>query len=368
MERRELHPELDHVEKLRLLRLGATLFDQGSYFESHEPWEAIWRSRNPEPRDLFQGLVQVAAGFHHWYAHGRAGAASRLLERGARRLERLAAASRSSADPRAYEAEAEIDLHALREQVEEWTRWLDSRAGEPPPRPRLGSRMPIPTMSGPRFITFEGLDGSGKSSHLRRAAAALERGGVSLRVTQQPGGTALGERIRELFLAGARLDPLTELLLLFADRRHLLAEVVEPALASGLVVLCDRFTDSTHAYQGAGRGVPEELIQSVDLAATGARRPDRTVLFDLPPELARERSRSAKRRDAGPQGVNRFDEEALEFYRRVRAAYLERAAREPERFRVIDSSGERSETARQVAAALGDVLEPAAWEWVEVGS
>jgi dTMP kinase len=178
----------------------------------------------------------------------------------------------------------------------------------------------------------------------------------------------LGDRIRELFLDGTRLDPVTELLLLFADRRRLLAEVVDPALAAGRVVLCDRFTDSTHAYQGAGRGVPEELIRSVDLAATGARRPDRTVLFDLPPEIARERSRSAKRRDAGPHGVNRFDEEALEFYRRVRRGYLERASLEPERFRVIDSSGERAETARQVAAALGDVLEPAAWEWVEVRS
>jgi dTMP kinase len=100
-------------------------------------------------------------------------------------------------------------------------------------------------MAAPRFVTFEGLDGSGKSSHLRRAAAALERGGVPIRVTQQPGGTALGERIRGVFLDDARLDPLTELLLLFADRRQLLAEVVDPALRAGQVVLCDRFTDST---------------------------------------------------------------------------------------------------------------------------
>jgi dTMP kinase len=223
-------------------------------------------------------------------------------------------------------------------------------------------------MAAPRFVTFEGLDGSGKSSHLRRTAAALERGGVGLRVTQQPGGTPVGERIREVFLGGARLDPLTELLLLFADRRHLLAEVVDPALAAGLVVLCDRFTDSTYAYQGAGRGVAEALIGAVDQLATGGRRPDRTVLFDLPPELARERSRSPKRRDAGRAGVNRFDEEELEFYRRVRHCYLEMANLEPERFRVIDSSGERDATARQVAEALSDVLEPAEWEWIEVGS
>jgi dTMP kinase len=221
-------------------------------------------------------------------------------------------------------------------------------------------------MSAPRFVTFEGLDGSGKSSHLRRAAAALERGGVPIQVTQQPGGTAVGERIRAVFLDDARLDPVTELLLLFADRRQLLAEVVDPALAAGRIVLCDRFTDSTYAYQGAGRGVSETLIRAADELATGARRPDRTVLFDLPPEAARERSRSPKRRGAGGDGVNRFDEEALEFYRRVRACYLERAAREPDRFRVIDSAGERLDTARQVAEALSDLLQPAAWEWEEV--
>ncbi|HUP25214.1 MAG TPA: dTMP kinase [Thermoanaerobaculia bacterium] len=223
-------------------------------------------------------------------------------------------------------------------------------------------------MTAPRFVTFEGLDGSGKTSHLRRAAAALERGGVALRVTQQPGGTSTGERIRTVFLDDTPLDPLTELLLLFADRRQLLTEVVDPTLAAGQVLLCDRFTDSTYAYQGAGRGVPVSLIDAVDRLATGGRRPDRTVLFDLPPELARERSRSPKRRVAGGGGVNRFDEEELEFYRRVRQGYLELAAREPERFRVVDSSGERAETIRQVAEALSDLLQPAAWEWVEVAS
>jgi dTMP kinase len=223
-------------------------------------------------------------------------------------------------------------------------------------------------MPAPRFVTFEGLDGSGKSSHLKRAAAALEHGGVPVRVTHQPGGTAVGDRIRAVFLEDAALDPLSELLLLFADRRQLLAEVVEPELAAGRVVLCDRFTDSTFAYQGAGRGVPQELIAAVDQLATGSRRPDRTILFDLDPELARERSRSPKRRAAEGGGVNRFDEEALDFYRRVRKCYLERAAREPERFRVVSSDGDRADTARKVAEALSDLLQPAAWVWVEVAS
>jgi dTMP kinase len=114
--------------------------------------------------------------------------------------------------------------------------------------------------------------------------------------------------------------------------------------------------------------VPDGLIDAADRLATGTRRPDLTVLFDLPAELARERSRSPKRRVAGGDSVNRFDEEALEFYRRVRGCYLERAAREPARFRVIDSAGERSDTARQVAEALSDLLLPAAWEGVEVAS
>jgi hypothetical protein len=153
MERDQLHPELDDVEKLRLFRLGVTLFDQGRYFEAHEPWETIWRSRNPEPRDLFQGLVQVAAGFHHWHANGRSGAAARLLERGARRLER-SAAPRSSSDPAARDAVAsDLDLHACREQVELWIGWLRARAGGPPPLPRLGSRMRRPTAEDARHGT-----------------------------------------------------------------------------------------------------------------------------------------------------------------------------------------------------------------------
>jgi dTMP kinase len=205
----------------------------------------------------------------------------------------------------------------------------------------------------PLFITFEGIDGSGKSTHLRRAAAWLEGQGVPLQVTHEPGGTPLGDALRRAFLdpeLGA-VDGRVELLVVFASRRQHLLEVIEPALAAGRHVLCDRFTDSTRAYQGYGRGVPLELIDEVERFATGGRTPDRTLLFDLPPEAARARGHSPRRRG----GVDRLDAEALDFYRRVREGYLELAAREPQRIRVIDSSRDSAETALQVEAALADL-------------
>src|ERR1700720_2993714 len=143
----------------------------------------------------------------------------------------------------------------------------------------------------PLFITFEGIDGSGKSTHLKRAAEWLAQQGVACRQTHEPGGTPLGDALRQLFLdrRWGALDGTVELLMLFASRRQHLLEVIEPALAAGEIVLCDRFTDSTVAYQGRGRGVPLELIDQVDLLATGGRRPDRTLLFDLPAAAARAR-------------------------------------------------------------------------------
>jgi dTMP kinase len=216
----------------------------------------------------------------------------------------------------------------------------------------------------PLFLTFEGLDGSGKSTHLGRLERQLASAGIASRVTHEPGGTPLGEGIRRLFLGTAAgtpererelpLDGATEVLLVFASRRQHLLEVIEPALAAGIHVLCDRFTDSTYAYQGAGRGVPLDLIDRVDEIATGRRAPDRTLLFDLEPEEAHRRSQSKRRHREGT--VNRLDREGLEFYRRVRAGYLERAHRDPERFRVVYSGAAAEETARQVVAALVDVL------------
>jgi dTMP kinase len=205
----------------------------------------------------------------------------------------------------------------------------------------------------PLFITFEGIDGSGKSTHLRRAAAWLEAAGVPLRTTHEPGGTALGDAVRQVFLdplLGA-VDGRVELLLVFACRRQHLLEVIEPALAAGRHVLCDRFTDSTRAYQGYGRGVPQALIDEVERFAIGGRTPDRTLLFDLPPEAARRRGQSPGRRG----GVDRLDAEELDFYRRAREGYLELAARAPGRIRVIDSARDAAATAAQVEAALADL-------------
>jgi dTMP kinase len=206
------------------------------------------------------------------------------------------------------------------------------------------------------FVTFEGLDGSGKSTHLERIGNRLAAGGIAHAITREPGGTALGGAIRHVFLDRRfrAMDGTIELLLVFASRRQHLLEVIEPALAAGRHVLCDRFTDSTLAYQGHGRGVPLETIARVDALATGGRRPDRTLLFDLPAAAARRRGRSGTRRRNG--SVDRLDAETLAFYERVRSGYLELAAAEPERFRVIDSSRRPEATAVAVDAALADLF------------
>jgi dTMP kinase len=209
------------------------------------------------------------------------------------------------------------------------------------------------------FVTFEGLDGSGKSTHLKRYAALLEEKGIAHRRTQEPGGTPLGEEIRRLFLGHewGPLDGRVELLLLFASRRHHLVEVIEPALAEGIHVLCDRFTDSTLVYQGLGRGVPIELIDRLDELATGRRRPDRTLVFDLPAEEAWRRGHQ-ERRSRG--SADRIDTETVEFYHRVREGYQELVETEPARFRRVDSRGSRESTWEQVVAALADLFPEAA--------
>jgi len=203
-----------------------------------------------------------------------------------------------------------------------------------------------------RFVTFEGIDGSGKSSQLRRAAAWLAERGVDVCATHEPGGTPLGDAIRGLFLDSrwGEVDGTVELLLVFASRRQHLREVIEPALAAGRTVLCDRFTDSTLAYQGFGRGVPRERIETVDRIATGGRRPDLTLVFDLPPEEAQRRGGAAAR----GRPSDRLDAESLAFYTRVREGFLALATAEPGRFRVVDSSGSPEATASRVRAILGN--------------
>jgi len=209
-----------------------------------------------------------------------------------------------------------------------------------------------------QFITFEGLDGSGKSTHLRHAAAWFAERGVPHLVTHEPGGTPLGDGIRALFLdtRWGALDGVVELLLVFASRRQHLLEVIEPALLEGKHVLCDRFTDSTRAYQGYGRGVPLDVIEQVDRLATGGRVPDHTLLFDLPAAAARARGHSPSRQERG--AADRLDAEGLEFYERVRRGFLEMAAGD-RRFHVVDSSGPSRATEAQVRRALAGLLEEA---------
>jgi len=209
----------------------------------------------------------------------------------------------------------------------------------------------------PLFITFEGLDGSGKSTQMQRAAAWLREEGVDVVTTHEPGGTALGGAIRGIFLDArwGQMDGTVELLLVAASRRQHVLEVIVPALRRGAWVLCDRYSDSSWAYQGAGRGVEPERVASADELATGGVTPELTLLFDLPAEAARQRGRSPRRAARG--GVDRLDAEELAFYQRVRDGFLARARAEPQRFRIVDSSGPKDETAKAVQAAIVPLLE-----------
>jgi dTMP kinase len=205
-----------------------------------------------------------------------------------------------------------------------------------------------------KFITFEGLDGSGKSTHLARAVAWLENAGVRCRATKEPGGTPVGDALRQVFLdpQWGALDGTVESLVIFASRRQHLLEVIDPALAAGSHVLCDRFTDSTIAYQGYGRGVSLELIRSIDAIATGGRVPDHTLLFDLSAEEAHRRGQSSTR-----EVIDRLDAEDLAFYGRVRRGYSALVEAHPERFTVIATSGPVEANEHHVRQVLGELLE-----------
>ena len=208
-----------------------------------------------------------------------------------------------------------------------------------------------------RFITFEGLDGSGKSTQLQRAAEWLREQDVDVVTTHEPGGTELGTAIRGIFLDArwGQMDGVVELLLVAASRRQHVLEVIVPALRRGAWVLCDRYVDSSWAYQGAGRGVAADRIALANELATGGVVPERTLLFDLPAEAARARGRSPRRAARG--AVDRLDAEELAFYARVREGFLARAGAEKERFRLIDSSGPKEATQAAVQAALQELLQ-----------
>jgi dTMP kinase len=185
-----------------------------------------------------------------------------------------------------------------------------------------------------KFITFEGIDGAGKTTHLSWFRERLERKvastGRAVVMTREPGGTPLGEQIREIVLH-QKMDLETEALLMFALRRQHLAEVIEPALARGDWVLSDRFTDATFAYQGGGRGLPRDKLETLERWVQGGFQPDLTVLFDLAPEIASERRSAARDPD-------RFESESAAFFNRTRAEYLRRAEEAPYRFAIIDSA------------------------------
>lgn len=202
------------------------------------------------------------------------------------------------------------------------------------------------------FITLEGPEGAGKSTNRDYLAALLREHGVDVVLTREPGGTPLAERIRELLLAPAD-EPMasdTELLLVFAARAQHLQQVVRPALTRGAVVLCDRFTDATYAYQGGGRGVPAERIALLEDFVQGALRPDLTLVFDLPVEVGLARAAARGRLD-------RFEQERLEFFEAVRSTYLQRAAQAPERYRVLDAAQPLDAVQQRVAGLLPQLLE-----------
>jgi len=214
-----------------------------------------------------------------------------------------------------------------------------------------------------KFITFEGLDGTGKSTQLRKLATALRAAGHKVVETREPGGTATGEKIRRVLLDSATegLSPLAEMALMFASRAQHIAEVIQPALDHGQIVLCDRFTDSTEAYQGSGRKLGSEAVLELHRVLCGDLQPDLTILLDSDPAMslgrARERNRRAShhaRKHANKHAgkhhgdENRFEQQNRAFFARVHEGYVAIAAREPQRVAAVDARGTPAQTHRRI--------------------
>lgn len=204
-----------------------------------------------------------------------------------------------------------------------------------------------------RFITFEGGEGAGKSTMIARCRQWFADRGVEVLITREPGGTVLAEKIRAIVLdrEHGSLSPVAELLLVFAARAQHLDELIRPALARGTTVLCDRFTDATWAYQGAGRGLPADLISALEQAVHGDLQPDLTLLLDLPVELGLHRI-------SGRGLADRLEQESAAFFERVRQNYLQRAARAPQRFAVVDASLAEDAVWVGIERILRDRIEP----------
>lgn len=212
-------------------------------------------------------------------------------------------------------------------------------------------------MSSGTFISFEGIDGAGKSTHIARVAELFRQAGRAVVLTREPGGTPLSEKLRELVLHEP-MDPLTEALLMFAARREHLVQVIEPALARGDVVLCDRFTDATFAYQGGGRGFDWQVLAELErmvqaLPGAGVRLPELTIWFDLDPHIAAERLASARVPD-------KFEAQPAEFFAAVRAGYARRQTEMPGRFARIDAAQSMEVVGAEVSRVVSDWLRSAA--------
>jgi dTMP kinase len=200
-----------------------------------------------------------------------------------------------------------------------------------------------------RFITFEGIEGAGKTSQIAPLAQWLRAHGLGVVTTREPGGAPIAEQVRAVLLdpTNTGMDAMTELLLVFAARAEHLAAVIEPAMATGNWVLCDRFTDSTYAYQGGGRGVPPQQIAMLEDLVLGGLRPDLTLVFDLLPEVGLARRRGA---------LDRFESERLAFFEAARAVYLQRAAACPSRYRVLDAARPLTEVTEEMTRIMIDLI------------
>jgi len=200
-----------------------------------------------------------------------------------------------------------------------------------------------------KFITLEGIDGAGKSSHLEFLCEQARARGVKAILTREPGGTPTGERLREVVLQSA-MSPTTEALVMFAARAEHVANVIRPALEAGEWVICDRFSDATYAYQCGGRGLPRDFVVSLERLVHPGLQPDATFLFDLDPALAYERQRARSRTP------DKFEREQAEFFARVRDAYLERAREHSRRFHLIDASGTLQQVRDRVEVAFAQAF------------